>query len=120
MFEITVRRKFMASHALTNADGSSEKTHEHEFAAEIKIASKKLDESGCAVDFRDVDSALDEVMGGLEGKTLHETENFSNLSSSAENIAKYIFDSLSGISNFGITSVTVWEDLDHGASFIKD
>jgi 6-pyruvoyltetrahydropterin/6-carboxytetrahydropterin synthase len=119
MFEVTVRKKFRASHALTNYNGGCEEAHTHEFSVEMVIESSTLDKAGCAVDFLVVDKALDRVLGDLEGQAIHETKEFSNISSSAENIALHIFNSTSKELDAQISRVTVWEDRDHSATYFK-
>ena len=122
MFEVTVRKSFEASHALSNYRSGNEEPHEHQWECAVTIAATKLDPAGCAIDFAWVDKALERVLAPISQKTLHETELFAQKSPSAENIAHYIYRSLAeNINNESqrITRVTIWEDPDHSASYFE-
>ena len=117
-----VKRNFKASHALSDYHGETEKSHQHDWLLEVTLESHSLDKSGCAIDFRNIDDALDKTVGTLKNKAIESTEAFKNLSPSAENIAKYISDSLKPLckeQNSKIISVSVWEDSSHGASYLE-
>jgi 6-pyruvoyl-tetrahydropterin synthase len=123
MFEVTVRKSFEASHTLRNYSQGQEKPHQHSWECAVTIAASALDPAGCAMDFVEVDQALAQVLAPLSQKALHETEIFRQKSPSAENIAHYIYRSLSEtINDRGqrVTRVTVWEDPDHSASYTCD
>lgn len=122
MFEVTVRKSFEASHALSNCSQGQEKPHQHSWQCAVTVASSALDPAGCAIDFARVDQALEHVLAPLSHKALHETELFAQKSPSAENIAHYIYHSLSETINGQeqrITRVTVWEDQDHSATYFE-
>ena len=75
---------------------------------------------GCVYDFRHADDRLDAVLNKLEGKYIEEIVDFKGISSSTENIAKYIYKKLSSCNwpnNVALNEITVWEDKQHGASY---
>lgn len=123
MFELKIQRVFAASHALTRAGLPIEEAHEHTWKCEVCIAAKELDDSGCAVDFIDADRMIDGVLEKISGRNFVDLPYFGNISPSTENIAKYIFDELSKAFDDGnarLFRVTVWEDEDHSASYLRD
>ena len=119
MFEISVRRPFSASHALTGNKGLIEAPHGHCFECEVKIASKTLGEGGMGVDFCCVDEALNAIVGPIEGRSLNDSLLLEGKSPSAENIALAIFNMLGERlpQEALLRSVTVWEDSDHSATY---
>ncbi|MFA4973106.1 MAG: 6-carboxytetrahydropterin synthase [bacterium] len=119
MFEISVKKSFSASHALTGKKDLIEKAHDHRFECEVKIISKTLGEGGMGVDFRRVDEALDAIVGPIEGKSLNESRLLAEKSPSAENIALAIFNMLGEMlpQEALLKSVTIWEDADHSATY---
>ena len=94
MYTITLETGFFASHGLTYAGGETEPVHPHQWVVRAAIESEKLDENGIAVDFIIVKEKLDEIIKKLEGKQLENLEYFSKINASAENVAKFVFESL--------------------------
>ena len=117
MYEITVTRKFFATHAVTNYKGGTEEPHEHEWRVDICIAAKELDEAGLAADFCEVDPLITEIIAPINGDVANVTPGKSP---SAENLSRYIFDTLAAHfegRTMRVTKVTSWEDADHGAAY---
>ena len=120
MFEIKVTKTFRASHALRNYKGSTEDPHEHLWRCEATVSSETLDEAGCAADFVEVGKLLSEAISPITRKEIHETPLFTNVSPSAENVARYLYDSLAKNLNDErkrVSRITVWEDENHCASY---
>lgn len=105
MFHVIVKKAFRASHALKKGGKKIEPCHGHEWLCEAILSSDKLDKTGCVVDFKKADDAIDRILLKLE-----QSEN-----ESSETMAKQIYDSLSKI--FKVSSVCVWEDDCHGAKY---
>lgn len=123
MFEVIVRKEFAAEHALRDYHGGMEESHEHDWLCEVRVRGRDLDQSGCAIDFGVVDAALADAISSIEGKALHDTPHFADISPSTEHIARYIYKFLATvISTDGhcISEVTVWEDDGHGASYHEE
>ena len=119
MFEISVKRRFRASHALKGPRGYIEEPHEHEWICEITLASTEVDDAGMLADFREVDAVIDTALAPFEGGALHEAEHLLNTSPSAENVARLIYGELKKSLVEKLARVTVWEDADHSASYYE-
>ena len=120
MFEVKVVRYVQAAHGLRNYRGEDEPIHEHHWRIEVEAASQVLDESGCCIDFHEVDRAFDRAMLPFKEKSFNDAPPFDELSPSAENIAKYLFEVLSEeltTDRVQITRVTACEDDAHRASY---
>lgn len=122
MFEITAGKTFKAKHALLHYRGADESPHFHEWRCEVTISSDKLDVSGCAVDFAKVDECFENVIGPIRETFLNELPAFTETRTSAENIAKYIFDEMTACINSGgvrVSRVRVFEDPNHSACYFE-
>ena len=116
MFEIIVENKFPAAHALRNYKGATEPIHGHNWRSEVTLEGPKLDDCGLLADFIEVKAWLDEIIGRLDHKFLNETPPFDQVNPSAENIAKFIGDQMSGVlkskspsAPVNVALVRVWE-----------
>ena len=105
---------------LSNKTGPVEKAHEHDWLLEIKLKGDKLSETGCLIDFQDIDRKIDKVIAPLENRNLAELNFLKDKSASTEVIAKYLFFKIKDIiegNGILLIEATVWEDDNHGASF---
>ena len=96
MFAAKVETVFFAGHQITFADGTVEDLHEHEWVVRAAVKSPKLDEHGFVIDFVWLKAELEKVTKSLVGSRLEDHHYFveSNINASAENIAKYMLNSL--------------------------
>jgi 6-pyruvoyltetrahydropterin/6-carboxytetrahydropterin synthase len=94
MFTVSVETYFWASHQLTLPDGSKEPLHHHNWAVIANISSEKLDDMGFVMDFCRLKEALDKTTAEFDNVPLDSIDYFQRNNSSAENVAKYIFDKL--------------------------
>ena len=79
MFELDIRREFSAAHQLKGYNGDCSNLHGHNWTVEVFIRSEHLDE----------------VLAGLDHKFLNEHEEFRTKNPTSENIAMYIYKTLS-------------------------
>lgn len=96
MYEVTIEADFAAAHRLRNYPGGEEPLHGHNFRVQVSVAAERLDEAGMAVDFKDLERETREALGALDHRYLNEVPAFREVSPSAENIARYLFEALSG------------------------
>jgi len=92
MFSISVERTFAASHQLRLSDGSKEPQHSHDWTVVVSVDADKLDETGVVMDFRRLQTILDNIIEEFENTKLEQLDCFMHNNASAENIAKYIYD----------------------------
>ena len=96
MFTISVETSFRASHQLTLPDGSKEALHEHNWLVVAQVSSDKLNAMGLIMDFHHLRGLLDSVLSPFENTVMERHSCFVKNNSSAENVAKYVYDSLEG------------------------
>jgi 6-pyruvoyltetrahydropterin/6-carboxytetrahydropterin synthase len=113
MFEVSVEQTFAAGHALRNYKGKCENVHGHNYRVRITVQGDQLDSTGLLVDFLDVKSLIGGVVDYLDHQFINDLPPFDQLNPSAENIAKYFYDRVSGgLKNevpVRVAEVKVWE-----------
>ena len=122
MFEVTVEQSFAAGHALRNYKGKCENVHGHNFRVQVIIAGEQLDSTGMLVDFIDVKTLMQSVIGRLDHQFLNEVPPFDIKNPSAENIAEYFHSEMTGALGSApvpirISEVRVWETDIQSASY---
>src|SRR3974377_2140899 len=65
VFEVSVEDTFAAGHALRGDQSKGENTHGHNYKVRITLAGEQLDEIGLLLDFKEVKSAMNQVIDRL-------------------------------------------------------
>jgi 6-pyruvoyltetrahydropterin/6-carboxytetrahydropterin synthase len=122
MYEITVRKTFSAAHTL-NIGGKREDLHGHNFRVEATVASEELNADGLVLDFRVLKEWVNEILGELDHTFLNNLPPFSNISPTAENIARFIYNKLEKNTvpmDLKVSRVAVWESENSKAVYTKN
>jgi 6-pyruvoyltetrahydropterin/6-carboxytetrahydropterin synthase len=113
MFEVTVEETFAAGHALRNYHGKCESLHGHNYRIQATLQGAELDSIGLLVDFVQVKKLMQTVVDRLDHQFLNDLTPFDKLNPSAENIAKYFYDEISGGLNHDsrvtLHRIRIWE-----------
>jgi 6-pyruvoyltetrahydropterin/6-carboxytetrahydropterin synthase len=114
MFEIAVEQGFASAHALRNYKGRCENVHGHNWKVRVVIEGEKLDPTGMLVDFLDVKSLMGEILDRIDHQFLNEIPPFDVINPSAENIAEYFYQQMTGRLQstpvpVRISEVVIWE-----------
>ena len=96
MFEVAVEQSFASAHALRNYKGRCENVHGHNWKVRVVIEGEKLDATGMLVDFLDVKSFMGEILDRIDHQFLNEIPPFDVINPSAENIAEYFYQEMTG------------------------
>ncbi len=96
MFTTSIETTFNATHQLTLADGKKEDLHNHDWSVQCVVGAEKLNNIGIVIDFNELMEKLENITGPFNGAVLEKLPCFEDkvVNVSAENMAKYIFDSL--------------------------
>ena len=95
MFTISVETHFQALHQLVFPDGSKEPLHRHNWLVTADVSGKGLNSMGLVMDFHQLKAMIDNIVADFEGCRLDDKDYFRQNSSSAESVAKYIYEELS-------------------------
>jgi 6-pyruvoyltetrahydropterin/6-carboxytetrahydropterin synthase len=112
MFVLKIVTDFAAAHSLRDYPGNCSRLHGHNWGVEVKVQSEVLDETGIAIDFREIKNQTREVANRLDHFYLNDIKPFDEINPTAENIAKYFFDELKKLINtdtVSVKEVTIWE-----------
>jgi 6-pyruvoyltetrahydropterin/6-carboxytetrahydropterin synthase len=114
MFQVSVEETFSAGHALRGYQGKCENVHGHNYRVQITLEGPELDTIGLLVDFTRAKQVLREVIKRLDHQFINELEPFISVNPSAENLAKYFFEEVSGglkalPASASVKEVILWE-----------
>ena len=112
MFVLKIVTDFASAHSLRNYPGDCSRLHGHNWGVEVMVFSNKLDETGIAIDFREIKKQTKVVAKRLDHQYLNEIKPFDALNPTAENIAKYFFEEVGLLINnqdVRVKEVTIWE-----------
>lgn len=122
-YEVKVTRNFAAAHALRGYGGECERLHGHNFNVTAVARARELNAVGFALDFKELDSHLGEILAQLDHQNLNEIPPFDDRNATAENIAAYVFEQLAprlAQTDATLSLVTVEESSKYAATFIPD
>lgn len=122
MFTVIVETHFWASHRLAMPGGWREAPHQHNWAVTAEVSSGELNRMGLVMDFQRLKATLDDITGELDSAAIEKIDYFQDNCSSAENIAKYIYEKLEPKLPKGVKleCVTVGEERGCSAKFSSD
>ena len=121
MYSVIIETNFRAPHQLRLPDGSKEPLHDHDWKIAVSVTSKKLNKTGLVIDFHCLKGFLDSAVSDIDGQQLEKIEFFQKNNSSAENVAKYIYEKLETMlpKSVKLEDVTVTEETGCLAKFEK-
>jgi len=112
MFVLKIVTDFASAHSLRDYPGDCARLHGHNWQVEVSVCSQVLDDSGIAIDFREIKKNTKLVVKRLDHQYLNEIKPFDVLNPTAENIAKYFFDEIALLitnKDVKVKEVMIWE-----------
>ena len=108
MFTVSVETHFWASHQLALPDGPKEPLHRHNWSVTADVSSEALNNMGLVMDFRRLKAMVDNIVAEgvpilqedgkmgvqFDNTALERIDCFQRNNSSAENVARYIYEKL--------------------------
>jgi len=121
LFTVSVETHFWASHRLALPDGSKEPPHHHNWAVTADVSSDKLNSMGLVTDFCRLKATVDNIIAEFDNIPLDKIDYFQRNNSSAENVAKYIYEKLEPKLPMGtrLEGIRVIEETGYSAKFGK-
>jgi len=114
MYELGIKRDFIAKHFLIGGDWGPENfPNSHHYVLELKLEGKELDQYGYLVDIVEVNQHLDEIVQYYKDQMLNEKPEFAGLNPSIENFARILANFLSErikARNISGIKVVLWEN----------
>jgi len=111
VYELTVRGHFDAAHSLRGYQGECRNLHGHTWDVEATVAGDQLDEVGIVYDFKRLKEDLAAVLDPLDHAYLNEVAPFDELTPTAENLSRVLYDQLEARigEEVKLVEVAVWE-----------
>ena len=108
MFRIRVEDDFDASHVIPGHPGKCRNLHGHSYRVEVFVTGDQLDRNGIleGADFTQLKKTLGDLILRYDHKHLNDVIPDST---SAENIARTLFQQLRDVGTRGLEKVRVWE-----------
>lgn len=114
MYELGIKRDFIARHFLIGGDWGPENfPNSHHYVLELQLEGRELDQHGYLVDIVDVEKHLDEIVNYYKDQMLNEKPEFTGLNPSIENFARILAISFSErikAANISDIKVVLWEN----------
>jgi 6-pyruvoyltetrahydropterin/6-carboxytetrahydropterin synthase len=122
-YEVYVKTHFSAAHAINGYPGDCSRLHGHNWMVETYIECNKLNDIGIGIDFRNIKTAVKDVLKGLDHFNLNELPPFAAENPTSENIAKYLYKEIGKILNseyIRVSRVKVCETPGAGAVYWEE
>lgn len=120
MYELTIKTDFSAAHNLRGYEGKCERLHGHNWHIEVNVQAETLDDLDMAIDFKVLKAETNKVMEKFDHRYLNEVPPFDKINTTAENIARVIFQELAAVVNDGnlrVSLVRAWESQKAAAAY---
>lgn len=121
MYQLMVRRDFVAQHYLTVPNcGLENEWHSHHFELEVLLEGNELNEHGYLVDIVEVENVLNALTDRYRDATLNDRPEFDGLNPSIEHFSRIVcmsFKDQLETERLEAITVKVWEDEDAWASY---
>lgn len=111
MYELTIKGHFDAAHAIRDYPGECRNLHGHTWDVEVTVEGRELDGIGIVYDFKRLKEDLGAVLERYDHAYLNEVPPFDVLNTTAENLAKVVFEELAERvgAEVQVAAVSVWE-----------
>jgi len=122
MYEIKIIATFSAAHSLRNYPGNCKNIHGHNWKVEVVMQSLNLDNLGMAIDFRRLKQETQGLLDTMDHTYINENPPFNSLNPTAENMARWLYETLSkklNDQNARVSRVNVWENDNSSASYFE-
>lgn len=120
MYIINVKSHYDSAHFIRDYKGKCERLHGHRYEVEAALGFENLGAGGIAYDFSDAKRHLRDVTEELDHQNLNELPAFAGVETSAENQARYIYETLKqrlGPIGSHLLHVRVWETPNQWAQY---
>lgn len=121
MYQLMVRRDFVAQHYLTVPNcGPENEWHSHHFEVEVILKGEELNQNGYLVDIVEVESILETLVERYRDTTLNDLPEFKDMNPSIEHFSRLFCTSFCeelGTDRLDTVRVKMWEDEDAWASY---
>lgn len=109
MYTVSVTEPFNATHRVRLPNGDLEPLHGHDWQITATFQGKDLDANGMVIDFIVVQQALRDILGRWNHANLNDHADFADIPTTAENVARRVFELLAARGSDTLVRVCVVE-----------
>ncbi|HEM48866.1 MAG TPA: 6-carboxytetrahydropterin synthase QueD [Caldithrix sp.] len=111
MYKLSALQNFSSAHYLNDYNGDCARLHGHNWKVLVEVSAAKLDASGMAVDFKDLNEIAWKVIGKFDHQVINEIEPFKTINPTAENLARYFYEEIKNYlpDNVKMGKIGLWE-----------
>ncbi len=92
MYEIEIQETFSAAHKLEGYAGKCQYLHGHNWRVQVGLEGEGLDDTGLLMDFTQLRAITRGVLEELDHSYLNEHPSFRSVNTTAENLARFLFE----------------------------
>lgn len=108
-YRVIVKSSFSAAHRVLLPSGEWEPLHGHNYKVEVCVIGDNLQKNDMLIDFFDLKKVVENVILNLHNTNLNENPSLSGVIPTAENVARFIFDSIKKNINYDVEYVKLDE-----------
>jgi 6-pyruvoyltetrahydropterin/6-carboxytetrahydropterin synthase len=110
---------FAAAHAIRGHTRGCQNLHGHNYRVRVHLRARRLDDLGMVLDFADLKSIMQEILGPFDHRVINEVPPFDQRNTTAELLAEYVFGEVAKRlpestgprrRRIEVTRVEVWEN----------
>ncbi len=91
IYKVSIETGFSAAHRLDKYMGKCENLHGHNWKVRVTVASETVDETGLAMDFKELKAVAKEIMSRFDHVNLSDLPEFRDENPTTENIARIVY-----------------------------
>jgi 6-pyruvoyltetrahydropterin/6-carboxytetrahydropterin synthase len=113
MYTIFKDFSFSAAHAIRGHTRGCQNLHGHNYRVRVHLAAGELDALGMVLDFSDLKTMMQEIVGPFDHQVINEIPPFDERNTTAELISRYVFEEIERLlgdqERVRVVRVEVWE-----------
>jgi len=95
MYRLSTQFSISAAHYLNKYDGDCARLHGHNWKIKVEVTAQELDETGMAMDFKDLKEISWAAICKYDHQVFNEVKPFDSINPTAENIAHHFYQQIS-------------------------
>lgn len=111
MYKLSTHLNFSSAHYLNNYNGNCAQLHGHNWKVRVEVSARELNETGMALDFKNLNDLAWRIIGKFDHQVINEVEPFDKVNPTAENLARFLFKEIAKTlpKNIKIEKIGLWE-----------
>jgi 6-pyruvoyltetrahydropterin/6-carboxytetrahydropterin synthase len=111
MFYLSVELNISSAHYLRDFNGACQRMHGHNWKIRVVVKAEELDDTGMAVDFKDLRDISEKVIMKYDHQNLNELPPFDKINPTAELMSRYFYQEIAKElpTHVSMSKISIWE-----------